>query len=169
MTSNGTKPSVLTFWATLCFALLVSTAAFTQSPSTQTIHIQANRLQLFDKGKRSIYTGNAMLTRNTITIHADKIEVLRDDENIRLVKAWGKPATLINRDPLEPMASSASYFMLNNQTQWLTLETNAIITQQLNQLQGDRININLETQEADIQGGYNRAQLIIEPKNDSTP
>ena len=73
--------------------LLVSTGALAAAPPgpASTIYLDADQVDIDDKQGISIYVGNVKLTRDLMTITADKMTVYRDKQDLKKVIAVGAP------------------------------------------------------------------------------
>lgn len=63
----------------------------------QPIHLDARAVLLNEKTGISVYQGNVVLRQGSIRIEADRIEVLRRNQEIKLIRAFGDPVRLRQR------------------------------------------------------------------------
>ena len=67
--------------------------------------IEANRMAADDAKRMTIFEGNVVLTRGTISVHAERIVVRQDAEGFQFATATGTPVRLRQRqDPKPPAA-----------------------------------------------------------------
>ena len=89
-------PTYRSFLSWACCALLaaiVMPAAAEKADRNKPMQIQADRLEVDDIKKISVYSGNVILTKGTILIRADKLTVTEDAQGFQMGLANGKPAS----------------------------------------------------------------------------
>lgn len=65
-----------------------------KSDAQQQIKIRANSVEASEKTGVSNYRGNVLMTRGTLKLEADRVEVTIRDGQTELVRAWGKPVRI---------------------------------------------------------------------------
>ena len=60
----------------------------------QPINIRARSVEANEKTGVSVYTGNVVMTQGSLTIEADRLEVILRDRQTELVRATGKPVRM---------------------------------------------------------------------------
>src|SRR5205085_625458 len=78
----------------LAFAALSSAAYALTSDAQQQIRIRPTRVQATAKTGASSDRGNVLMTRGTLKLEADRVEVTIRDGQTQLVRAWGKPVRI---------------------------------------------------------------------------
>ena len=139
----------------LLMSFIISAPALSKKLSANKIitDIESDKLQLNKKTLTSIFTGNVYLTRNQLTISANKIIVVqfKNKENktkIKYIEAYGNPTTLtdVNEDG-EQIKAVASKIFYNQNTQRIKLIGNAKLTTEEDQFSSQVIWYNKETKE----------------------
>ena len=64
--------------------------------------IEANRMSADDVRRLNIFEGNVVLTRGTISVHAERIVVRQDAEGFQFATATGAPVRLRQRQDAKP-------------------------------------------------------------------
>jgi len=92
--------------ASLCaFSLLPLGATAETADREKPTQIEANRMSADDVRRLNIFEGNVVLTRGTISVHAERIVVRQDAEGFQFATATGTPVRLRQRqDPKPPAA-----------------------------------------------------------------
>lgn len=80
-------------WACGLIAAIVQPAFAEKADRNKPMQIQADRLEVDDIKKVSVYSGNVILTKGTILIRADKLTVTEDTQGFQMGVANGKPAS----------------------------------------------------------------------------
>jgi lipopolysaccharide export system protein LptA len=83
-------------------ALVASPALAEKGDKDKPTQIEANRMSSDDARRMTLFEGNVVLTKGTITVRADRIVVRQDAEGFQLTTATGAPVRFRQRqDPKE--------------------------------------------------------------------
>jgi lipopolysaccharide export system protein LptA len=192
------------FWlAALAAALIVSTmtAAQGQQPApanpaadaqdqdqSQPIQIDAKSLEVHDKQKQAIFTGDVKVVQGDTTMTCNKLVVYYDQEmgvggaqpvvasnsatdvvpnnqNIRLIEAHGD-VTVVTKD----QSASGDLGVYDPLTKMTTLTGNVVVTQGKNVIHGGRVVVNTVTGNAHVEPAPGtpdgRVRALIMPNKD---
>ena len=156
----------------LATLLLVSTGTFSAvapAVAAATIYLEADQVDIDDKQGVSVYVGNVKLTRDTITITADKMTVYRDKQDLKKVIAVGAPVHLHQTASATSKAMTGEGMRIEYDAQngEVLLNDNAKLIQESNEFTGNfiRYNVNSETVKAGKGATANeRVHVVIHPK-----
>lgn len=150
--------------------LLVATGAFVaRAHAAATIYLEADQVDIDDKQGISIYVGNVKLTRDGMTITADKMTVYRTKQELKKVIAVGAPVHLyqIASATSREMTGEGLRLEYDAQSGEVLLNDNAKLHQDSNEFTGNfiRYNVNNETVKAG-KGATpgERVHVVIHPK-----
>ena len=169
MTTPG-KAGHLLRW--VLSALLVCTPALAERADRgKPVNIDADKVNVDDTNKVSVFEGNVVLTQGTIVIRANKM-ILRQDENgFNSGTAYGNLATFRQKmDGVdEYIEGEAERIEYDGKTEKLELFTKAHIKRGQDELRGNYISYNAATEfyqalsgEQPANGG--RVHAVIQPK-----
>ncbi len=161
----------------LLLCLLVSTSAFAAAPpapADATIYLEADQVDIDDKQGVSTYTGNVKLTRNVMSITADKMTVYRDKQALKKIIALGAPVRLRQAASAtsKAMAGEGLRMEYDAQSGEVLLNENAKLRQESNEFSGNfiRYNVNNETVKAGTGSAPGqRVHVVIHPKETPQP
>lgn len=138
------------------------------SDKEQSIHIEADSVNI-DEGKGvSTYTGNVTLKQGSIQVWAARIVVHTENRQLVRIIADGQPAKFQQTpdDSDEPVRASAQNVEYNAKESSLLLTKKALFVQGPNQFSGDRIEYDMKTnivQAKSTEEHPERIQVIIKP------
>jgi lipopolysaccharide export system protein LptA len=142
------------------------------SDREQEISISSDTASLDKLHGQLIYTGNVELIQGSLSILADKITLIKNDEGVQQFVAIGKPARYeqilsVNEDKTQAYGETLIYNLTNDE---LTLLKNAGLKKQGNVFSGDKIVylINEQRVKADS-AQQERVHMVIQPKTDKEP
>ena len=169
MTTPG-KAGHLLRW--VLSALLVCTPALAERADRgKPVNIDADKVNVDDTNKVSVFEGNVVLTQGTIVIRANKM-ILRQDENgFNSGTAYGNLATFRQKmDGVDQyIEGEAERIEYDGKTEKLELFTKAHIKRGQDELRGNYISYNAATEfyqalsgEQSANGG--RVHAVIQPK-----
>ena len=157
--------------------LVVSTGAFVPRaiaaaapvPAAATIYLEADQVDIDDKQGISIYVGNVKLTRDMMTITADKMTVYRDKQDLKKVIAVGAPVHLHQAASAtsKELTGEGLRMEYDAQSGEVLLNENAKLHQESNEFTGNfiRYNVNSETVKAGKGAtAGERVHVVIHPK-----
>ncbi len=144
--------------------------------SKEPIKIDADRLDVFDKDKKAVFSGNVVAIQGDTTIKCSVMTVLYEggatgsappaaapaggaggaaDNNIRRVECAG-PVTVPSKDQV----ATGDNAVFDRVATLVTLTGNAALSQGQNVTRGERLVDNLNTGVANVEGGRVRALLV---------
>lgn len=142
------------------------------------ITIDADRLEVLDKDKRAIFTGNVVAVRGDMTVRSSAMTVFYDgdlaggqgqvkpsaapsgsNQSVRRIEMTGK--VFFNQRDQQATGDNAVY---ERATETLVLTGNVVLTQCQNVVTGPRLVVNLRTNQAQVEGAPgSRVRSIIVP------
>lgn len=141
--------------------------------SEQPIHIEADRAELDEERRVTVYKGSVVVVQGSMRINADRVDFFYDEER-SLDKAvfLGKPARYEqlpdnSEDLVRARALRMEYYAAKN---LLYLIEDAKVTQRGDTVTGDRITYDMENNKARaerVEEDDERVRVIIHPKKES--
>lgn len=151
--------------------------------SREPIKIDADRLDVFDRENRAVFTGNVVAVQGETTIRCSAMTVFYErggnrpgaapanpapaaptgDSAVRKVDCAG-PVTVMQRDQVAT-GNNATFDRVANV---VTITGNAALSQGQNVTRGEKVLYNLNTGVANVEGGRVRA-LIVPGSENATP
>jgi lipopolysaccharide export system protein LptA len=147
----------------------IPTLAYSRSEDNQQpIRVEADSLEVRDSDNISIYTGNVKLTQGSLEIHADQLTLyFDDDKTLKLMQMTGSPATFrqLNDNDIRITGEALEMEYRESKSTLLLLD-NAKLTQGVNIIESNKINLNIGTNsiEAGSVEPENRVRMLIQPK-----
>ncbi len=141
--------------------------------SQQPIHIEADRAELDETRRITIYKGSVVIVQGSMRINANRVDFYYDeDRGLEKAVVLGQPARYeqLPDDSDEPVRANArrmEYYATKN---LLYLIEDAKVTQSGDTVTGDRITYDMKhnTAKAErIKAGDQRIHAIIQPKKES--
>jgi len=122
----------------LALALWASCAAAQalQSDKAQPIHVEADAMRYNDVKQTSVFTGNVVVTKGSLVIHAAKVDVRQDPDGYDEATAYGSPDKLATFDqaldaqpgqPVPTLHGSATQIRYDGRTDVLTFTGKATL------------------------------------------
>ena len=108
----------------------------------QLIHIESDQQSLDMQGNIVSFTGNVVVTQETIKINADKVVVTRPggQQGREIIDGYGNPATFYQmQDNGKPVKGHASKMHYELQNDFVVLTGNAYLEQLDSNIKGDKI------------------------------
>ena len=136
-------------------------------------NIDSDRLDHDDKAQRTIFTGNVVLTKGSLILRGDRLELQQLPDGKTQAVVTGQPARLRQkREALQEwMEGEAVQIDYNNQTEIALLTGNAVMRRvgpdrELDRVAGDRLVYNNVTEfyEVEIKPGQPRARMTLMPR-----
>jgi lipopolysaccharide export system protein LptA len=144
------------------------------------IQIEANRMSA-DEGRRlTVFEGNVVLGKGTLSVQADRVVVRQDADGFQHATATGGPARFRQKtDPRngEPgvwVEAEAERIVLDDRNEKIELFSKARVVRDKDEMRGDYIVLDQRSESFTVSGGkegqQGRVQVIIQPKTQpSTP
>lgn len=156
----------------LAHAALAAAEKADQEKPTQ---IEANRMSADDARRMNIFEGNVVLTKGTLTVHADRILVRQDAEGYQLATATGRPVRFKQRmDPKEGeqqgrwLDGEALRIDIDDRNQKIELFDNARVNRGGDEVAGDYIFVDQRSDFYQVSSGKGaakgRVKAVIQPK-----
>jgi lipopolysaccharide export system protein LptA len=145
------------------------------------VNLEADRVELDDLRKESLFVGNVTLTQGTLLIKADQITVKQDANGFQYGIALGKPAYFRQKregfdDYVEGFSERLEY---DGKADKVQLFTNARVQRGADEIRGDYISYNAVTEFFQVIGGgkstatpgnaQGRVRVILQPKATPVP
>jgi len=146
------------------------------------ITIDADRLEVLDKDKRAVFSGNVVAARGDMTVRSSTMTVFYDadltsntstsrpaaansNQSVRRIEMTGK-VLFVQRD--QQATGDAAVYERSSET--LILSGNVVLTQCQNVVTGPRLVVNLRTNQAQVEGAPGaRVRSILVPGDSSSP
>jgi len=142
-------------------------------------HIEANRMSSDDTRRVSIFEGNVVLTKGTITVRADRIVVRQDPEGFQIATATGAPARF--RQKADPKGDKEGVWMdgealrieIDDRNEKVELFDRAYVTRDGDEVKGEYIFVDQRSEFFSVMSGKTgpvpgtdgRVRAVIQPKN----
>jgi len=142
-------------------------------------HIEANRMSSDDTRRVSIFEGNVVLTKGTITIRAERIVVRQDPEGFQLATATGKPVRF--RQKGEPKGDKEGAWMdgealrieIDDRNEKVELFDKAYVKRDEDEVRGEYIFVDQRSEFFSVMSGKTgpvpgtdgRVRAVIQPRN----
>ncbi len=146
--------------------------AMTLSQGSGPIKIEADSLEIRDKDKAAIFSGNVVVTRNDAVIRAARMTVLyaggsmtggaasAPDQQVRRIEMSG--GVLVVQKDQQGSGDTAIY---EKASETMTMSGNVVLTQGQNVAKGQKLIVNMRTGQARLEG---RPHMIIVPSDANT-
>ena len=151
----------------LCLLLLPATALGLSTDRDQPIEVEADRLEIRDEDKVSIYEGNVSLVQGSLQIRSDRLVIhFNDRRELTLMEMTGNPARLRQLDDQRrEMQGQARRINYTESESLLELIGDARFDHAGDTIESERIRIN--TDNNSIQAGSSdpdqRVKMLIQP------
>ncbi len=142
-------------------------------------HIEANRMSSDDTRRVSIFEGNVVLTKGTITIRAERIVVRQDPEGFQLATATGAPVRF--RQKGEPKGDKEGVWMdgealrieIDDRNEKVELYDKAYVKKDEDEVRGEYIFVDQRSEFFSVMSGKTgpvpgtdgRVRAVIQPRN----
>ncbi len=156
----------------LAHAALAAAEKADQEKPTQ---IEANRMSADDARRMNVFEGNVVLTKGTLTVHAERILVRQDAEGYQLATATGRPVRFKQRmDPKEGekegrwLDGEALRIEIDDRNQKIELFDNARVNRGGDEVAGNYIFVDQRSDFFSVTSGKSggRVRAVIQPKTD---
>ncbi len=151
----------------LSLLLVTSLSVYSlEGDSTQPINIESNT-QSFDMEKNTILlNGNVLITQGTIKINADKVVVVRKENEKEKLTAYGKPVTFHQElEGGKPVDGKGNEVIYDLGSEFLTLLGSAKLSQLDSSVSADKITYDVKKQQlkAVKNGKKSRVKTVLIP------
>lgn len=145
------------------------------------LQIEADRMIVDDRKKESLFEGKVVITQGTMRIEGDRVIVRQDAEGFQYGIAYGKPATFRQkREGVDEYVDGyGERLEFDGRKDMLQMFTNARLTKGNDEVRGDYISYNAQTEFFQVVGGgkaagtatnpEGRVRAVIQPKPKATP
>jgi lipopolysaccharide export system protein LptA len=162
----------------LAACLLPGGAAAETADREKPTQIEANRMSADDVRRLNIFEGNVVLTRGTISVHAERIVVRQDAEGFQFATATGTPARMRQRqDPKPPetegvwMDGEALRIEIDDRNGKIEMFEQARVKRGGDEVAGSYIFVDqrsdfftVKSDSADKPAGEGRVRAVLQPK-----
>lgn len=156
-------------WLLLLFGVLCCSVSLTFAEEVtsgvnrnQPIEITAQKLEVLQLERRSIFTGDVVAVQGEMTLSADKLIIYLQEaqDQIDRMEAIGK-VRLVQLDRV----ATADRAVFQQETEILVLTGNAVVTQGENRVSGDEITLFMQEDRTEVKGSKtNRVKAVIIPE-----
>jgi len=160
----------------ISLSLLSSHALAESADRDKPIDLEADTVKVDDAKQISTYSGNVILTKGTLVIHADKLIVREDKEGFQHSTSLGNPSTFKQKreGKNEYIQGSGQRIEYDSRLDKVQLYTKAWVKRGEDIVHGDYIMYDANAEYAEVIGGgkssekgssSGRVHAIIQPKN----
>jgi len=138
------------------------------------IQIEANRMSADETRRLTVFEGDVVLDKGTLSVHADRIVVRQDSDGFQIATATGAPARFRQKtDPRkgEPgvwIEAEAERIVIDDRNEKIELFDKARVVRDNDEMRGDYILLDRRSESFTVSGGkegqQGRVQVIIQPK-----
>lgn len=131
-----------------CLLIIASHIVFAlKSDEQQDLKLDANNATLDYKNKVTVFTGNVVITRGSLVVHADKGMASEDKDQHKMITLYGAPVTFVQlQDDGEKIEGQGNQFDYNAKTNLAILSGRARVKKGKNIVIGEKITYNMVTQ-----------------------
>ncbi len=170
--------------ALACAALWAAPGARAESADRdKATQIEANRMSSDDARRVSIFEGNVVLTKGTITLRADRILVRQDADGFQRATATGNPVRFRQKtDPQEGkegvwIDAEALRIEVDDRNEKVELFDKARVTKDKDEVRGEYISLDQRSEFFTVSGAkggtpgtaQGRVRAVIQPKAPTAP
>ncbi|HUL42120.1 MAG TPA: lipopolysaccharide transport periplasmic protein LptA [Burkholderiales bacterium] len=157
--------------AGLCALFICSPALAERADRDKPVNVEADKVNVDDIKKVSVFEGNVVVTQGTIVVHANKMILRQDANGFNSGTAYGNPATfrqkMEGRD--EYIEGEAQRIEYDGKTENLELFDHAYIKRGQDELRGNYISYNAVTEFYQALSGTQpadagRVHAVIQPR-----
>jgi len=145
-----------------------SSAYALTSDSEQPIYIDSDKQNLDMKSNKVTFSGDVKLKQGSISINADKLIVIRnqEDDSLKEIEAFGAPATFSQlTDEGKTLRGEAKELYYKVATDQLTMIADAVLSQDESTIRGQKITYKISSQKLTADGGKNeRVKTVLQPQ-----
>lgn len=95
---GGMKASFVPILALLCWLLPAGSAYALKSDQSQPLLVKADSMRYDDVKQTDVYTGDVVMTKGSIAIHADRVEIHQTPDGYAVATAFGNAGQLASYD-----------------------------------------------------------------------
>jgi lipopolysaccharide export system protein LptA len=163
--------------AGIAVLVLASCAAFAEKADRdKPTQVEANRMSADDARRLNVFEGNVVVTKGTISLHADRLVVRQDAEGFQFATATGRPARFRQRQDPKPgekegiwVEGEALRIELDDRNQKIELFENARVNRGGDEVAGDYIFVDQRSDFYQVSAGKGaaakgRVKAVIQPK-----
>jgi lipopolysaccharide export system protein LptA len=163
----------LALLASLLLGLLPLQSTALDSDRDQAIKVEADRLEVREQEKISIYEGNVKLVQGSLKISSDRLVIHFNDANeLTLMEMTGQPAHFrqLDNDRME-MLGQAEQIDYTESESLLLLRRSAYLNHAGDVIESDLIRFNTDTNGIEAGGTQpdERVKMVIKPRQKKTP
>ena len=168
--ARASRYAVLSLAPLLAAGLMLASAnaSAAKADRAEKIHIQADQGNFDQKSSTGVYIGNVIVTQGTMVLRSDKLTIRQDDQGNQFSQGQGNPVKFKERaDDGTWITAESLRYDYNGQTGLLTLIDKANVHKDQDEVIGDLITYNLNTDQYEAKttgksGG--RVNITITPK-----
>lgn len=136
------------FWLFLLLVVCLSQFSFAlKSDESQPVEITADSATADQKNMASVFSGNVVITKGSLTVHADKGTASQDANGNRILTLYGSPVTFAQlQDDGQKVVGQGNKFVYNSKSSLAVLTGRARVQKNKNTVMGDTLTYNTSTQ-----------------------
>ncbi|OGT21143.1 MAG: lipopolysaccharide transport periplasmic protein LptA [Gammaproteobacteria bacterium RBG_16_57_12] len=136
---------------------------------TAPVYIEADRVDIYEREQKSVYSGNVVLTHGAIRMSADEVTVYAREKQLSKVEAQGNPVQYHQEPPGKPVTkASARQMVYTVEDGKLVMSGEALLQQDDNEFRGNRIVFDTRTEMVSAAKGeqeQGRVRVILHPED----
>jgi len=165
--------------ATVCIALFAALAcprpaSAERADQDKAVQIEANRMSADEARRLTVFEGDVVLDKGTLSVHADRIVVRQDSDGFQFATATGAPARFRQKtdsrdgEPGVWIEAEAERIVIDDRNEKIELFDKARVMRDKDEMRGDYILLDQRSESFTVSGGkegqQGRVQVIIQPK-----
>jgi lipopolysaccharide export system protein LptA len=161
-------------WCALAAALVAGPASAEKADKEKPTHVEAGRMTADDARRVSVFEGNVVFTKGTLSVRADRIVVRQDADGFQYATATGNPVHFRQRS--EPKDGQPGVWIdgealrveIDDRNEKVEMHDQARVTRDQDVVRGDYILYDQRTDYLNVSGAKNaaepgRVQVVIQP------
>jgi lipopolysaccharide export system protein LptA len=165
--------------AAVCIALIAALAcprpaSAERADQDKPVQIEANRMSADETRRLTVFEGDVVLDKGTLSVHADRIVVRQDSDGFQFATATGAPARFRQKtdsrdgEPGVWIDAEAERIVIDDRNEKIELFDKARVMRDKDEMRGDYILLDQRSESFTVSGGkegqQGRVQVIIQPK-----
>jgi len=165
--------------ATVCVAVLAAVAcprpaSAERADQDKPVQIEANRMSADETRRLTVFEGDVVLDKGTLSVRADRIVVRQDSDGFQFATATGAPARFRQKtdsrddEPGVWVEAEAERIVIDDRNEKIELFDKARVMRDKDEMRGDYILLDQRGESFTVSGGKDgqrgRVKVIIQPK-----
>jgi lipopolysaccharide export system protein LptA len=167
-------PARVAWRCALAAALAAAPACAEKADKEKPTHVEAGRMTADDARRVSVFEGNVVFSKGTLSVRADRIVIRQDADGFQYATATGNPVRFRQRtEPKEGqpgvwIEGEALRVEIDDRNEKVEMHDQARVTRDQDVVRGDYILYDQRTEYLNVSGAKNaaepgRVQVVIQP------